>query len=63
MGNTKNYAAQGGDKWVIGGILEITADGSKYDSTSRHNIYNSIEGDCRYSSELCMYHNWSKRIF
>lgn len=27
MSNTKNYHEQGGDKWVINGILEITADG------------------------------------
>lgn len=23
----KNYSEQGGDKWVVGGVLEITAEG------------------------------------
>ncbi len=27
MSNIKNYAEQGGEKWVVNGILEITADG------------------------------------
>lgn len=27
MSNVKNYKEQGGDKWVVNGILEITADG------------------------------------
>ena len=27
MSNTKNYKEQGGNKWVIGGILEIAEDG------------------------------------
>jgi hypothetical protein len=27
MSNIKNYKEQGGDKWVIGGTLEITAEG------------------------------------
>jgi hypothetical protein len=27
MSNVKNYKEQGGDKWVISGILEVTADG------------------------------------
>ncbi|MEG0729633.1 MAG: Head fiber protein [Anaerovoracaceae bacterium] len=27
MGNTKNYTEQGGDKWIISGTLEVTADG------------------------------------
>ncbi len=27
MANTKNYGEQGGDKWVVGGTLEVTADG------------------------------------
>ena len=27
MSNTKNYKEQGGEKWVIGGTLEVTADG------------------------------------
>lgn len=27
MANTKNYGEQGGDKWVVGGILEVTPDG------------------------------------
>lgn len=27
MGNTKNYKEQGGDKWVVGGTLEVTVDG------------------------------------
>ena len=27
MSNVKNYMEQGGEKWVIGGTLEITAEG------------------------------------
>ena len=27
MSNVKNYAEQGGDKWVVSGTLEITAEG------------------------------------
>ena len=27
MSNVKNYAEQGGEKWVVNGVLEITADG------------------------------------
>ena len=27
MSNVKNYAEQGGDKWVVGGTLEVTAEG------------------------------------
>ena len=27
MSNVKNYEEQGGDKWVIGGTLEVMADG------------------------------------
>lgn len=27
MSNVKNYAEQGGDKWVVSGILEVTAEG------------------------------------
>jgi len=27
MANTKNYAEQGGDKWIVSGTLEVTADG------------------------------------
>lgn len=27
MSNVKNYAEQGGDKWVVNGTLEVTADG------------------------------------
>ena len=27
MSNVKNYAEQGGDKWVVNGVLEITTDG------------------------------------
>ena len=27
MSNTKNYMEQGGEKWIIGGTLEITAEG------------------------------------
>jgi hypothetical protein len=27
MSNVKNYAEQGGDKWVVNGILEVTAEG------------------------------------
>lgn len=27
MSNIKNYAEQGGDKWVVSGILEVTAEG------------------------------------
>lgn len=27
MSNVKNYAEQGGDKWVVSGILEVAADG------------------------------------
>lgn len=34
MSNVKNYAEQGGDKWVVNGILEVTADGQiKIDGT------------------------------
>lgn len=34
MSNVKNYAEQGGDKWVVSGILEVTADGQiKIDGT------------------------------
>lgn len=28
MSNVKNYAEQGGNKWVVGGTLEITSEGS-----------------------------------
>ena len=28
MSNVKNYAEQGGNKWVVGGTLEITNEGS-----------------------------------
>lgn len=28
MSNVKNYAEQGGNKWVVGGMLEITSEGS-----------------------------------
>ena len=27
MSNVKNYAEPGGDKWVVGGTLEVTAEG------------------------------------
>ena len=27
MSNVKNYTEQGGDKWVVSGTLEVTADG------------------------------------
>ena len=27
MSNVKNYTEQGGDKWVVSGSLEITAEG------------------------------------
>ncbi len=27
MSNIKNYAEQGGDKWIVGGTLEVTAEG------------------------------------
>ena len=27
MSNVKNYSEQGGDKWVVGGTLEISAGG------------------------------------
>ena len=27
MSNVKNYSEQGGDKWVVGGTLEVTAEG------------------------------------
>lgn len=27
MANVKNYAEQGGEKWVVGGTLEVTAEG------------------------------------
>ena len=27
MSNVKNYAEQGGDKWVVSGTLDITAEG------------------------------------
>ena len=27
MSNVKNYAEPGGGKWVVGGTLEVTADG------------------------------------
>lgn len=27
MSNIKNYAEQGGEKWIVSGTLEITADG------------------------------------
>lgn len=27
MSNVKNYAEQGGDKWVVNGTLEVTAEG------------------------------------
>lgn len=27
MSNVKNYAEQGGDRWVVNGTLEVTADG------------------------------------
>ena len=27
MSNVKNYAEQGGDKWVVGGTLEIAGEG------------------------------------
>lgn len=27
MSNVKNYAEQGGDKWVVNGTLEVTAAG------------------------------------
>ena len=27
MSNVKNYAAPGGEKWVVGGTLEVTAEG------------------------------------
>ena len=27
MSNVKNYTEQGGDKWVVGGTLEVTAEG------------------------------------
>jgi hypothetical protein len=27
MANIKNYLEQGGDKWIVNGTLEITADG------------------------------------
>ncbi|MBV4424293.1 Head fiber protein [Clostridium tyrobutyricum] len=34
MSNVKNYAEQGGEKWVVNGILEVTADGQiKIDGT------------------------------
>ena len=34
MSNVKNYAEQGGDKWVVKGILEITDGGEiKIDGT------------------------------
>lgn len=28
MSNVKNYAEQGGNKWVVGGTVEITSEGS-----------------------------------
>ena len=27
MSNVKNYTEQGGDRWVVGGTLEVTAEG------------------------------------
>ena len=27
MSNVKNYSEQGGDKWVVGGTLKVTAEG------------------------------------
>ena len=27
MSNVKNYSEPGGDKWVVGGTLEVTAEG------------------------------------
>ena len=27
MSNVKNYSEQGGGKWVVGGTLEVTAEG------------------------------------
>jgi len=27
MSNVKNYAEQGGDKWVVSGTLEVTSEG------------------------------------
>ena len=27
MSNVKNFSEQGGDKWVVGGTLEVTAEG------------------------------------
>lgn len=27
MSNTKNYKKQGGDKWVVNGVLEVTESG------------------------------------
>lgn len=34
MNNVKNYAEQGGDKWVINGVLEVTSEGQiKIDNT------------------------------
>ena len=27
MSNVKNYTEQGGDRWVVGGTLEFTAEG------------------------------------
>lgn len=27
MSNVKNYAEQGGDKWVVNGTLEVTTEG------------------------------------
>ncbi|MBE6068079.1 MAG: Head fiber protein [Clostridium lundense] len=27
MSNVKNYAEQGGDKWVVNGILEVSTEG------------------------------------
>ena len=27
MSNVNNYSEQGGDKWVVGGTLEVTAEG------------------------------------
>ncbi|WP_039652117.1 head fiber protein [Clostridium sp. LBM24168] len=34
MSNVKNYAEQGGDKWIVGGVLEIKDGGEiKIDGT------------------------------
>jgi hypothetical protein len=27
MSNVKNYAERGGEKWIVNGILEVTANG------------------------------------